>query len=413
MANTTLTADILAKIALPILKNELGVLAALYREPEKEFQKSVNGYKPGSTINVRRPADFTIRSGATASVQDVVEGKQAITVDTQKGIDFAFTSEQLTLDVAEMGERVMKPAMIALTQDIARDIFDVFYKRVYNWAGTPGQTVNSFGDFTKAPLRLEQMAVPGAGRHALLDPVDYYAMLDTQSGIFVANAAKEALREGELGMLSGMRTWHSNITPSHTVGDHGGTPLVDAASQNVTYDTAKNSWTQTLITDGWDTSVVLSEGDVFTIADVYMVNPRTKVATTILQQFVLTADVTTNASAAADTTLTISPPIISSGVHQTVDAAPADNAAIVYVGTANTAYPQNLAFHENAMALTMVPMELPQGAVNPGRASEEGMSVRIIPYYAGGTDLSSWRLDVLYGRVCLDARLAARFSGTA
>ena len=233
------------------------------------------------------------------------------------------------------------------------------------------------------------------------------------TGLFIESDARAAFRKGNLGPMSGIDTFMSQVTPTHTVGAHGGTPLVDGASQNVTYDTAKNSWEQTLVTDGWSTSQVLKEGDVFTIAGVNMVNPKTKSDTGILQQFVIRADVTTNASAAADTNLTISPPIITSGPHQTVTAAPADDAAITYVGTASTAYKQNLVFHKKCMALTMVPMELPAGAVNPSRMSRNGISVRVIPIYDGTNDLSNWRLDVLYGRKVADPRLGARLSGTA
>ena len=413
MADTILTADIVAKAALPILKNELGPLTTLYREPEQEYQTSVNGYKPGSTIRMRRPADFTVRSGATASPQDVIEGKEDIVVDQQKGVDFDFTSVDLTLSVDQLSERVIKPAMSSLVHEIARDVFDVAYKGFYNWVGTPGQVINSFSDFSKGPERLDEMSVPNGNRDAVLAPDSYWGMLGSNTGLFVQDAARDALRQARLGMLGNVDTWMSQVTPAHTVGAHGGTPLVDGATQNVTYDTAKNTWTQTLVTDGWATSSDLLEGDVFTIAGVNMVNPTTKADTGSLQQFVLTADVTTNASAANDTNLTISPPIITSGPHQTVTAAPADNAAITYVGTAGTQYKQNLIYDNKSIALTMVPMELPAGAVNPSRQSMDGISVRVIPTYNGTSDVSAWRLDVLYGRKVVDRRLGARFSGTA
>ena len=72
MANNTLTADVIAKIALPILENELGCLNYMYRAHEDEFSSTVNGYKKGDTISIRRPADFTVRSGATMSINNFV-----------------------------------------------------------------------------------------------------------------------------------------------------------------------------------------------------------------------------------------------------------------------------------------------------------------------------------------------------
>ena len=40
------------------------------------------------------------------------------------------------------------------------------------------------------------------------------------------------------------------------------------------------------------------------------------------------------------------------------------SSAITVFGTANTGYLQNLVFHKNAMALAVVPMEKPAGAVD-------------------------------------------------
>lgn len=61
----------------------------------------------------------------------------------------------------------------------------------------------------------------------------------------------------------------------------------------------------------------------------------------------------------------------------------------------------------------MVPLIVPQGAVNVSRQSYKGLSVRLIPYYDGANDISKWRLDILYGVKAQDPRLATRASGAA
>lgn len=412
MANTSLTADVVAKEALVILENELGVLKRMHRAHESEFSNSVNGYKIGDTISIRRPADFTVRSGATLSTQDVIEGKTTLTIDQQKGIDFQFTSTELTLKIDDLSERVIKPAMSSLINDITNDVMTQMYRGVYNWVGTPGNTVDSFADFAKAPERLDLMAVPQSERAAAFSPTDYWGFVGSQTALYMNGVATDAFRRGEMGMVAGIDTLMSQVVPTHTVGPLGGTPLVNGASQNVTYDTAKNTWTQSLITDGWTAAAAnrLKAGDIFTIANVQMVNPKTKVTTGVLQQFVVTADVSSDGS--GNLTATISPPIITSGPHQTVNSVPADNAAITVLGSASTAYRQNLVFHKNTMGVAFVPMEMPQAAYNGSRQSYKGISVRVIPIYDGTNDISKWRLDVLYGRKILDPRLATRLSGT-
>lgn len=412
MANTTLTADVIAKEALVILENDLTVFKTFHRAYEEEYASKVNGYQKGDTISIRRPADFTVRSGATLSTQDVTEGKVTLTVDQQKGVDFQFTSVDLTLKIEDLSERVIKPAMSNLINTMTDDILTQMYRGIPNWVGTPGTRITTFSGWSKGAERLDEMSVPQDDRTSVLCPNDFWGLVGAQTALYIQDVAKGAYRSGELGMLAGIQTMMSQVTPTHTVGPLGGTPLVNGAAQVVTYDTAKNTWASNLITDGWTAAAAsrVKQGDVFTIANVFMVNIKTKATTNILQQFTINAD--GSSDAAGNLTLSVTPPIITTGPYQTVNAAPADNAAITMVGTASTGYRQNLFYHKNAMALAMVPLEMPPAAYGGARKSYKDMSVRVVPIYDGTNDISKWRLDVLYGRKLIDPRLAVRVAGT-
>lgn len=413
MANTTLTADIIAKEAVMILDNECVMGGLVYRGYEEEFTKKVNGYEVGETISIKRPTDFTVRDGRVAAVQDVTEGKFSLTVDKFKGVDFKFTSEELTLQIGDLSERVIKPAMVQLANQIDRDV-QALYKDVWNWVGTPGQTVNSFTDFAKAPERLDLGAVPQDQRSAVLSPTDQWGMLGTQTSLYMQDVAKEAYRRGKLGMIANVDTYSSQNVQTHTGGTRDNTTPVTngtAGANSTTWAASKDTGTMSLITDGWDADVTIPQGDVFTIDGIYAVNPVTKATLPHLQQFVVKEAATADGSGNA--TLTIAPPIITSGAFQTVSGAPADGTTITVLGTASTGYAQNMVFHKNAFSLVMVPLVKPPGAVDVGRRSYKGYQVRVIPYYDGTNDVSNWRLDVLYGVKTVDARLATRLSGTA
>lgn len=414
MANAVLTIDTIATAAVAILDNELTMAKQVYRGLESEFSGTINGFEKGDTVSMRRPTDFTVRDGAVASNQDVTEGKVALVVNKQKGIDFGFTSKELTLSIGELSERVIKPAMVQLANQIDRDGMDL-YKTVPNWVGTPGQKVNSYADFALAPERLDEYAVPSAMRSAILSPADHWGLLGSQTSLYIQDAAKGAYRNGSLGQIGGVDTYMAQNVPTHTVGVATGTPLVNGAAQNVTYTSVKDGdFTQVLNTDGWTSSTtgILKAGDVFTIAGVYAVNPVTKATLPFLKQFTVMADADSGATT-GPAALTIYPAIIASGAFQNVSAAPADNAAISVLGTGGTGYRQNMVFHKNAFALAMVPLISPPGAVQVSRKSYKGTSVRLIPTYDGTNDKSNFRLDVLYGWKAIDARLATRLSGTA
>jgi hypothetical protein len=412
MSNRSLTADIIAKEAVSILENACVMGKLVHRGYEEEFSKKVNGYEVGETISVKRPVDFTVRDGAVAAVQDVQDGKFSITVDKRKGVDFKFTSQELTLNIGELSERVIKPAMVQLGNQIDRDVH-ALYKDVWNWAGTAGQTINSFADFAKAPERLDLGAVPTDDRAAVLSPTDHWAMIGSQTALYMQDVAKDAYRQGSLGMIGGVDTYVSQNVQTHTRGTTDNTTPLVKGTQSTTWAATRDSGTMSLDTDGWDTVTTLKQGDVFTIDAVFAVNPVTKATLPHLQQFVVKADVTAHATTTSSTTLTISPPIITSGAYQTVSAAALDDATITILGTASTGYAQNLVFRKPAFSLVMVPLVSPPGASDVGRRSYKGYSVRVIPVYDGINDHSMWRLDVLYGVKTIDARQATRLSGSA
>lgn len=413
MSNTTLTADIIAAKALDILDNNLVLSKTVHRGYEEDFGKKVNGYTVGETLSIRRPADFTVRDGAVASVQDVVEGKTVFTVDKQKGVDFKFTSQDLTLQIDDLAERVMKPALVQLANQIDRDVASL-YKYVNNHVTIPAGGIDSFADFALAPTRMDTCAVPQGDRYAVLTPADTWKMLGSQTALYIQDAAKGAYREAKLGNIGGIDTYMSQNLPNHTTGSRAAaSDVVSASFTGDTWASTKDT-NQSTISIGTlsGATVTVKAGDVFTIADVYDVNPVTKEALPHLKNFVVVSDKT--ASGSAITSLVISPAIIPSGAQATVAFAAGttdiNNKAITFSGAASTLFAQNLFYHKNAFGLVMVPMVKPPGAVDVARKSYKGTSVRVIPFYDGINDVSNWRLDVLYGVKAIDPRLAVRAS---
>ncbi len=413
MANTTLTADIIAKEALMILDNNCVMGKLVHRGYEDDFAKKINGYTVGETLTIRRPNDFTVRDGRVATIQDVVEGSTVFTVDKQKGVDFKFTSEQLTLQIDELSDRVIKPAMIQLANQVDRDIMSL-YKYVNNHVTIPSGGIDSFADFALAPTRMDLCAVPEEDRSAVLSPTDTWALLGSQTALYMQDVAKSAYRSRKLGMIAGFDTYMSQNVPAHTTGSRAAASDVVAASFTGDTWAATKATNQSTINIGTlsGAAVTVTAGDTFTIADVYDVNPVTKVALPHLKMFTAVNNETASGSAIA--TFEISPAIIVSGAQATVALAAGvtdiNGKAITFTGAASTAFTQNLFFHKNAFGLVMVPMVSPPGASDVGRRSYNGYSARVIPYYDGTNDESNWRLDILYGVKCIDPRLAVRAS---
>lgn len=410
MAQNVLTADIIAKEAVMILDNNLVMAKQVHRGYENEFDKKVNGYEVGETISIRKPTDFTVRTDAVMATQDVKEGKTTITVDQRRGVDFKFSSQDLTLKISDLSERVIKPAMVQLANEVDRSLMDLYWK-VPSWVGTSGKKIGSYADFAKAPERMDEYANPTDGRTAVLSPADHWGLLGSQTSLYIQDAAKGAYRKGSLGEIGGVDTFMSQNIPTHTAGTRtNGTIGAAITSATITYEAVKDSMEQTVSMAGLGSTNTIKKGDVFTIADVYAVNPVTKQRLGFLKQFTVLEDATAAAGAAS---VKIYPAMIWTGAFKNIDTPASDlnTKAVTWQSAASAVDRQNLVFHKNAFALVSVPLISPPGAVDVSRRSYKGTNVRVIPVYDGVNDVSSFRLDILYGVQAIDPRLAHRLSG--
>lgn len=412
MSHALLDPKVYANVGLKLLKNNLVMARLVSGEYKNEFKKI------GNTIYTKRPPEFTVRDGAVASVQDVVEGEIAIAMNKQKGVDVSFTSVEETLSVDNLlKSSTMASAMATLANQIDQDIH-AETRKFFNWVGTPGQLVNSFADLAKGPQRLDETGVETDGRVGVMPPADAWAMLGSLSGLQTEKIAADALTRAKLPMLGNVDWYSTQNVATITTGTRTG-GAVNGASQNVTYASIKDGdWTQSLVVDGLGASKTVKAGEMFTIDGVFAVNPRTKEVLDFAQNFTVIADATANGSGAA--TLTVSPPMVTTGAFRTVSAAPADDAAIAWFGNATagdtdaTTYRPSCVFRKQAIALVSCKLVKPySGQADYAVDKDTGLAIRYWRTSDGTNDTHLHRFDVLYGVKNVDPRRGTRLSGSA
>ena len=395
MADNTalINTSLVTKFAVKEFVNAMQMATRVDRQLDDQYRKV------GDTVTVRRPVMWEATDGAViSSLDEAEEGSVAVTLNRRKKVAFKFTSQDLTLEVDDFNERYVKPAMVELVQQVESDIADA-YKEIFNFVGTPGTEPSNFLAVGAARAKLNKLGVPMADpKAAFYNPDAALALANSLQNVFPQQIATRAIEEAMISKYAQFEIFENQSLKTHTTGTFttGSTPLINGATQDVTYASSKGTGTQTLITDGWAfTTLALTEGDVFTIAGVNSVNRRSREDTGELAQFVVRADGTSDG--AGNLTLTIAPAMITSGPYQTVTAAPADGAAIVPVtGTEATGYVQNLAFHKNAITLAMAPLVMPPGNVDASSETFEGVSIRSIADYVFTDDEGVWRFDILY-----------------
>lgn len=393
-----------AREGLMQLDNELVMANLVYRDYEEEMMD-----KGGGSITIRRPPKYTVRDGAVASAQNTNFGSVVVSIDKYKGVDFEFSTRDLTLRIEDFSERHIKPAMRALANQIDMDLLDLALKSP-NWVGTPGNTFGGFDDVSRVAQRMMEQAVP-APINGILSPADHFGLLNNFTGLYIQDTAKTALTRAKLPMVAGIDLYASQNVRPLTVGTRAasGATLINGASQTSTYASVATTMTQTLNVDGLTSGHTVKAGEVFSIANVYAVNPVTGETLDYLAQFTVTTDATANGS--GQIALSIYPAIITAAPYKTASAAPADNAAVTWLGTASTIYRQNIFFNKMAFALVTRPLVIAPGSVGAKRETFKGISARVTPVYDGVNDVSLWRFDMIYGVKAIYPELSCRASG--
>jgi hypothetical protein len=389
--------------ALEILENNLVITRNVNRQYDDSF--AVSGAKIGSTLRIRLPDRALVTDGAALQVQDDAEQSTTLTVSTQKHIGVNFTTAELTLSLDDFAERVLKPRISQLASSIDADVANA-YKAIFNTVGTPGTSPATALVLLQAQQKLNESAAGMAPRYATVNPAANAGLVNGLSGFF--NPTDTISKQFKNGMMGTGVLGFDEINMSqsikvHTTGSRAGTILVNGAVSTQGQSTISIDG----LTGATDTVTV---GDVFTIANVFAVNPQTRESTGSLQQFVVTAAQTGVSNALAN--MAISPPIYTStSALATVNSFPADNAAVTFVGTASTAYPQNMIYHKDAIAFATADLVLPTGVDMAARAVHNGISLRIIRDYDNNNDRMPCRIDVLYGFSTIRPQMACRLWG--
>ena len=402
MANSLLTIDMITRKSLEILENNLVITRNVNRQYDDSF--AVEGAKIGTTLRIRLPDRALVTDGAALSVQDDNEQFTTLTVSSQKHIGVQFTSAELTMQLDDFAERVLKPRVSQLASTIDADVANSFAD-IGNSVGTPGTTPATSLVLLQAQQKLNENAAVMSPRFATVNPAANAGLVEGLKGLFnPTDTISKQFRNGMMGMgvLGYEEINMSQSIKQFTAGTRTATGGTTSAAVTVEGAT-------TISITGAGAAATVKAGDVFTVADCYSVNPQTRESTGALFQFVALADVTLDGSGAGD--ITVRPIYSASEALATVDALPGNGKAIVFVGASGGQYPQNLVYHKDAITFATADLMMPQGVDMASRQVHNGISMRIVRQYDINNDRMPCRIDVLYGYSVIRPEMAVRMWG--
>jgi hypothetical protein len=388
--NTLLTSQVITNELLRRFKNNLGFSGAVAHNWDDKY--AVEGAKIGDTLRLRDPVIFTAADGPVMTPQNVVENQKVLQLNKQKVVGFAFTSKDLTLSIDNFAARYLDSAAVALANAIDIDGLTMAMTNVGNTVGTPGTPIAALDPFWQAGEMLDTNSAPMDGTRTMcIPPKIQTAVLKAAQGLFQSSSqVKQQYERGRMGIMGGFEWVMDQNCRTFTAGPLGGSPQVTVASQTGS----------TLLTSGWTAAAALrlNAGDRFTLPNVFRVNRVSGDIKTDLMQFTVTAPVSSDATGAAS--ISIYPPIVTTLPGATVSQSPAAGAPLTIIsGTAGQQSQVGVAFHKDAFALGMAPLEVPRN-IQFGANQQDpdtGCALRMISQYDIINDLFVTRCDALYG----------------
>jgi hypothetical protein len=372
-----------AQEALIQLEKNLGMAMRIHRGYERERI----AFGKGDTINIRRPGRFVAQAAPASAAQGIEPDTVVITLNQWREVRFELSDKEFAYTQNRIIDEHIAPAARALATDIDNYLNALYIDVPWSVAATstavPGDIV--------AVRKVQSIAkVPMDGDlHLMIGP--------TLEADFLSNSAFSQQQgagdtgvgtqlSGFLGRKFGYEIFMNQNITSHTSGSLNTTAiLVNNGAGYAKGATAMN-------VDAGTLTGTIKKGDAFSISG-------------NTQRYVVTGDKTASANAIA--ALAFFPPLVEAVID--------DQAITVQTPQASAVTHQSIAFHKNAFALAIVPLQESLARqmgvlVASIRDDRTGLGLRSRMYYDGNNSKVIVALDVLFGVKTLDPNLAVRLT---
>lgn len=419
--STLLTSQIITKESILQVSNNLVLGTRVDWSYGEMFQKTSG--KIGQTLDIRRPIlaavalnNLAYSSNATTAL---IETSVPLQVASTLTSSFTFSEQERRFRVEDFSKRYLKNICSTIAARFDQSLHDACSNAGANFyalgavplgnmttkpqfSGVAGWVVGTAA--TPLTRDIVQSAVTILNEAACPDDGDRYGVLTPKANgelalanITLFNAQKavsEIYAKGRLGEFLGVEWAWSNSTATHVNGTQGSL-VVSAGDQSEWSDTG--TLTVTALAGA------VKAGDAF-VSTVKMVNPYTKVATSVYQQFTATKD-----AAIGATEVIVSPAPISSGPYQNISAG-ISGTTLTLIGATGSVNQESILLHKSAIAVASPELEAPTGGKGVLDAhfesdDELGLGIRFISQYdglgaaPGANGVPGWanRMDLIFG----------------
>lgn len=361
----------------------------------------------GDTVDFKRPTDYTSSRSATGDAtgiaDDIITGKASGVVQDYFTSLVDFTEADQAIKMDQLDE-LLAPMATRIVTDLELDFAAFMMKNAALLAGTVGTAPTTWSDIANWGAVMQANGIPMDNDwNALINPFTGATLADVQrtlgAGGVAGGAVMTALEKATIvDNFAGLKVMTGTTLASFTSGAYGGDLAGTVSSADVTYVTAKDTMTQSMVIAGIGTfSGTIPAGTVWQVTAVNRLNLSTRQAVVngsganILWTATQTADSTF--SSGGGTIILSGPAIFEAGGSYNTASATIVGAVITILTAVSTLFQPNLFWHRNAFGLGSVPLQK-LFSTDTLATTEDGLQLRVSKFSDGLTNIQSVRFDL-------------------
>lgn len=361
----------------------------------------------GANVDFKRPTDYRTNRDATGDatgfLDDIITGKATGTVQDYftAFVNFDEADEAIKMDQLD---QLLEPMATRIVTDLELDFASFMMQNSGLLAGTVGTAPTTWSDIANWGAVMQANGIPMDTRwNAMINPFTGATLADIQRSLGAGGKAgtpiDDALRNATItDNFAGLRVMTGTTLASFTSGAYGGDLAGTVSSADVTYLTAKDTMTQSVVVAGIGTfSGTIPAGTQWQVTAVNRFNLSTREAVVdgsggnILWTATQTADSTFTSG--GGTVILTGPAIFeASGAFNTASATIV-GAVITILTAVSTLFQPNLFWHPQAFGIGSVPIKKLFSTDTLG-TTEDGLQIRVSKFSDGVTNVQKVRFDL-------------------
>lgn len=383
----------------------------------------------GAQFDFKRPTDYVSSRSPTGDLtgvapSDIITGRASGIVQDYITVFVNFDEADQAIKMGNL-KQLLNPMSTRLVTDLETDFARFMMRNTALLAGTPGVPITTWDHAAGASSIMSATGVPADDAWMLaVNPFTQTKLASDQRSLGSGGVSGELISEAHRRAIISENFGGMKVMTANTLGNYTTSVVAGRAgaitSIDITYNTAKNTMTQTIGVDSFGNNLVIEAGETLEIATRNRLNLSTR--DVILDEnsdailFTGTVNEGVTLSGTGTGTIIITGPAIfedapGTGAYNTTETAAQVGDVVTLLGADSKTIQPNLFWHKNAFSIGSVPM-VRLFSTDTFAETEDGIQIRVSKFADGIANVNKVRIDIRPAFAALNPFFAGQCFGT-